>query len=507
MKFMVKKKPETDDCGDETTEASAMGPRVCEGSEGGGKESAQKKKKMAYFNKVVASRTAKAQPEHVLVFADFIERAMDGVGDSVFVYLQSGSPLAAKSAKLRGKIAEEVVKRAIGLEIGHEAIVPPDVSTCVNGSKRGAGKEEYDFGVRVTDGSGSITKVEVKSARLSFNTNKQQWMVQFLDVKPDKSDMVLLVLEGLESVRVYKWRGGNVSANGKSTAATGVTIVVYGPRNEPDFETAYNNIAIKLGERNYFADPVHFTDPQYTDLFSMTTRTEDVMDSVPLATLSIGARGAALEKLARNVLKDTVGAVVTDATVTDCVNGASRGKHSTEYDFVSDGRRVEVKSCMLIWEKSIRGFTLRFMKVKPECFDTLILVWLTPRGVHVFEHDARNGYSTNGKSTDSTGGQIQMYAPTGKTGYRVWSAAETFFLKQFKWFGSKYIAFVAFGEGDADKILEYGARQGNILGGGDEEEAEDDDDGAVPTAEPGEGEEEDGEEEEEEEEEDGEDNE
>ena len=505
MKFMVKKKPETDDCGDEPTETPAVGPRVREGS-GGVKEPVQKKKKIVQFNKAVASRTAKAKPEHVLAFADFVKRAMDGVGDTVFAYVQSGSPLATKSAKLRGKIAEEVVKRAIGLEIGHDAIVPPDASYCVDGSKRGAGAEEYDFGVRVTDGSGSITKVEVKSARLGFDTHLQRWVVKFLDVKPDKSDMILLVLEGLESLRVYKWDGANVSTSGKSTAATGSVIKIYGSCNEP-FESAYNDIAIKLGERNYFANPVHFSDPQYEDLFSMTTRMEDVMDSVPLATLSVTARGAALEKLARAVFRDTVGAVVTDATVTDCVNGTSRGKNSTSHDFVSDGRRVEVKSCMLTWDKTNRGFALQFKKVKPDCFDTLILVWCTPRGVHVFEHDAKNGYSTNGKSTASSGGEIKMYAPAGKTGYRVWSAAETFFLKQFRWFGSKYIAFVAFAEGDADKVLEYGAKKGNILGGGDEEEAEDDDDGAVPDDGPGEGEDEDGEDGEEDGEEDGKDNE
>jgi hypothetical protein len=484
LKFMTKTTPNADDCADESM-------AVCMREEGGGKEPAQKKTKMVQFNKGVASRTAKAKPEHTLFFADFVERVMDGVGDSVFVYVQSGSPLATKSASLRGTIAEEVVKRAIGLEIGHDAIFPADGSKCVDGTKRGAGKEEYDFGVRVTDGSGSITKVEVKLARLGFDTSQRGWRVQFMRVKPDSSDMVLLVLEGLESVRVYKWDGGNVSTTGKSTFSTGHNITIYGPRNEPDFETAYNDIAIKLDERNYFADPVHFTDPQYADLFSMTTRTEDVMNHVPLATLSFGARGAALEKLARAVLRDTIGAVVADATVTDCVNGVSRGKKATEYDFVSDGLRVEVKSAMLAWDKNIRRFQLRFVKVKPECFDTLVLVWLTPRGVHVFEHDAMNGYSTNGKATESSGGEIKMYAPAGKTGYKVWSAAETFFLKQLKWFGSKYIAFVAFAEGDADKVLEYGAKHGNILGGGDEEA--EDDDGVMPTAEP----EDDGEEEEE----------
>jgi len=489
LKFMTKATPSADDCADESMAGTAVGARTRE--EGGGKEPTQKKTKIVQFNKGVASRTAKAKPEHVLAFADFVERVMDGVGDSVFVYVQSGSPLAAKSASLRGMIAEEVVKRAIGLEIGHDAIVKAEASDCVDGRKRGAGTEEYDFGVRVTDGSGSITKVEVKLARLCFDAINQRWKVQFANVKPDKSDMVLLVLEGLESVRVYKWDGGNVSTTGKSAVSVGHDIKIYGPRNEPDFETAYNDIAIKLGERNYFADPVHFTDPQYADLFSMTTRTADVMDYVPLATLSVAARGCALERLTRFVLKDIVGSVVTDAVVTDCVNGASRGKTRTEYDFVSDGRHVEVKSCMLTWNKTTHRFQLRFKCVKPDCFDTLILIWLTPRGVHVFEHDARNGFSTNGKATESTGGEIQMCAPKGKSGYRVWSAAETFFLKQFKWYGSKYIAFVAFAEGDADKVLEYGAKQGNILGGGDEEEAEDDD-GVMPTAEP----EDDGEEEE-----------
>ena len=97
-----------------------------------------------------------------------------------------------------------------------------------------------------------------------------------------------------------------------------------------------------------------------------------------------------------------------------------------------------------------------------------------PRGIHVFEHDPKNGLSTQGKSTESTGGEIHMSAPGGRSGYMVWSAAETFFLKQFNWFGSKYIAFLAFGEGDAEKILDYGAKHGNILGGCDEGEEDED---------------------------------
>jgi len=432
-----------------------------------------KKKKKVCFNKDIASRTPKSKPEYTLAFSDFIERSMQGVGDAVFKYALSGSPLATKSAKLRGMIAEEVVKRGIESEIGEDSIVPAEASDCVNGSKRGKGNETYDFGVRVTDGSGAITKVEVKNARLYFNTSKQCWVASFVNVKSQLSDMVLLVLEGLDAVRVYEWRGLNVATNGKSTTSNGNNIAIYVPRNEPDFDAAYNAIAVKLDERNYFASELSFAGEGYHDLFNMSTRTEDVMESMPLSILSYTARGDILENLVRSILRDIIGSTVSSATVTERVNGSQRGSNSTEYDFTIDGdKRVEVKSSLLSWNKTQRGFKLQFQAVKPDSFDLLFLAWCTPKGVHVFEHDPKNGYSTNGKQTDASGGSIQMCAPSGNGGYRIWTAVEAFFLKQFRYYGSKHVAYVEFGEGDVDNILEYGKSHCSILGGGEEEKEE-----------------------------------
>jgi hypothetical protein len=89
---------------------------------------------------------------------------------------------------------------------------------------------------------------------------------------------------------------------------------------------------------------------------------------------------------------------------------------------------------------------------------------MTPDGIHIFEHDGVSGMSTNGKSTEATGKKIHMRAHGGRTGYTVPSAAERFLLKQFAWWGprNKYVAFIAFAEGDAERLLELGKQRGAV---------------------------------------------
>jgi len=63
-----------------------------------------------------------------------------------------------------------------------------------------------------------------------------------------------------------------------------------------------------------------------------------------------------------------------------------------------------------------------------------------------------------------------MTAPSGDGAYVHPPAVERFLLKQFKSWKSKYLAFVAFGEGDAERLLAAGKEHGTILGGGDDDE-------------------------------------
>lgn len=470
--WLTAKCPKQDTCGsssnvtDTSSSSQAAAPSVSRVVPG---VVAPPKKKGKRFNQVVAGRTAVPKPVFELKFRNFLNDETASVGDSCFEYLRQETPLARKGHALRGAIVEEVVKcfYATSLKL---TVVDAKAGDRVNGAKRGKGTERYDFGVK-RDGD-TDARVEVKNARMVFVPSLQSWKLQFQNVKAVEHDDLVLCFEGFDGLRLYEWKGANASTSGKSTEARGNHIVVCASRSQPDPVAAHAQLVAKMDERNELLAYIPYDDAAYTDLWSMTTRTETVYDTVPMCELSVTARGKILENVTRLFLEHCMNDIVEDAPASTRVNGAACSKNTTTCDFLVDNDRSEFKSSLMIWVKSREGYELKFEGVKPELHDKLLLAWLTPRGVHLFEHDGKSGLSTNGKETESNGSKIQMYSPKGKKGYRVASAAERFLLKNFNSWGpaNKYLAFFAFQDGDADLVLNYGKKVGGAgEGGGDEE--------------------------------------
>ena len=118
---------------------------------------------------------------------------------------------------------------------------------------------------------------------------------------------------------------------------------------------------------------------------------------------------------------------------------------------MDNGTKAEIKSSMMSW--SGKRFLLQFQGIKQDKHDVLYLACMTPRGVHIFLHDGEAGLSTHGKSTQTSGKQIH-FACTET--YHAPSAAEIYLLKLFEWHRLPYLAFVAFGPGDAERVLARG---------------------------------------------------
>ena len=106
-----------------------------------------------------------------------------------------------------------------------------------------------------------------------------------------------------------------------------------------------------------------------------------------------------------------------------------RGSYQAEYDFVLDGRKVQVKSARMTWVSTSQGgyWLLRFKAVKlpygeraRAAFDDLYLVIMSPEGMHLIQHDLVTGISTCGKSTEIGGHVITVY---GSTGTNCWEDA------------------------------------------------------------------------------------
>ena len=101
-----------------------------------------------------------------------------------------------------------------------------------------------------------------------------------------------------------------------------------------------------------------------------------------------------------------------------CSDGRRRrGSYQAEYDFVLDGRKVEVKGARMTWVSTSYGgyWCLTFKAVKlpygeraRAAFDDLYLVIMSPEGIHLIKHDLVTGVSTCGKSTEVDGHVIKV---------------------------------------------------------------------------------------------------
>ena len=144
------------------------------------------------------------------------------------------------------------------------------------------------------------------------------------------------------------------------------------------------------------------------------TKTTDIYQKLPLATLSPSERGDLLEKAVRyDVVEETTGEKTHDPDPGKRINGKKRGRNSAPFDFYlgDDRQRVEVKSAQLNWEKCRKGWSAIFQNVKQAEYDLLYLALYTPSGIYVFKHNDEYGISTNGKQQESCGGQINVFGP------------------------------------------------------------------------------------------------
>ena len=144
------------------------------------------------------------------------------------------------------------------------------------------------------------------------------------------------------------------------------------------------------------------------------TKTTDVYQKLPLATLSPKERGDLLEKAVRyDVVEETTGEKTYDPDAGKRITGKKRGRNQAPFDFYlgDDRQRVEVKSAQLSWNKCDKRWFASFQGVKQAEYDLLYLALYAPSGIYVFKHDDEYGRCTHGKQQESRGGKIQVVGP------------------------------------------------------------------------------------------------
>ena len=134
---------------------------------------------------------------------------------------------------------------------------------------------------------------------------------------------------------------------------------------------------------------------------------EDVGHTVPmynghlLSRLNHHRRGLLLEKWARYVLQDKYPmSVLKDPQPGTRIDGRSRGLCHAEYDFLLDGRKIEIKSAMLSSNDG-KDYFVRFYRTnlqhlssssEPK-YDDLYLVFFSPKHIFLLKHDLQTGIS------------------------------------------------------------------------------------------------------------------
>ena len=143
------------------------------------------------------------------------------------------------------------------------------------------------------------------------------------------------------------------------------------------------------------------------------TKTTDIYQKLPLATLSPSERGDLLEKKTRDAVEETTGEKTYDPDAGETITGKKRGRNSAPFDFYlgDDRQRVEVKSAQLRWDKCNKRWHASFEGVKRAEYDLLYLALYAPSGIYVFKHNDEYGKSTTGKQQESCGGNIKVNGP------------------------------------------------------------------------------------------------
>ena len=332
------------------------------------------------------------------------------VGETARPY--NGHPLAQLNAARRGAVLQEWARQI--LQTKHPNCVVEDATPgkCVNGRRRSKYQAQYDF---MLDGR----KVEIKSSQLQWDGN--QWRVHFRSVKfphmmPQEGarfDDLYLVLFSPNWLHLVKHDLKTaISTTGAVTQIQGHCIQVKGGLNN-GWEESVSAILRKLCEKGdcSLVWQTRLQDSLIADLCkNHADSTMQFYNDKPLCLVSPQLRGLQIQRLARDIDKLLhFGSRFSECASEQTVAGSIRGWNCTSADWIRDGTRVECKHSQLSFSGA--RWSCYFSKVKPDCFDELLLAICSPRGIDLFKHNGTFGMSTTGAQTEACGMSVQLNGP------------------------------------------------------------------------------------------------
>ena len=340
----------------------------------------------------------------------------EDVGKTALPY--NGHPLAQLNTTRRGALLQEyacqVLKEANPNAL-FEEVIP---GTCVNGQRRNASQAEYDF--QLDDRKG-----EVKSSQLGWEKNN--WRVLFRGVKfphlmswnTSSFEDLYLVLFSPKWLHLVKhdFQTG-VSRAGLETEFWGFHIQIRGSANSLCWEESLQTILDKLCTQGG-CSLIAQTDISERWILDMCNEHESFGSRFyhrkPFGSMSPQLRGVRVQRIVLEIDKVLHSrSFFTHCSDGQTCSGAKRSQHNASVDWIRDGKRVEVKSAQLSFNKCHQIWLCEFSAIKHDCFDELLLAIYSPRGLDVFKHDGFFGLSTRGIATEASGKSIYVRAPSGE---------------------------------------------------------------------------------------------
>ena len=145
-----------------------------------------------------------------------------------------------------------------------------------------------------------------------------------------------------------------------------------------------------------------------------------------LANMSGPQQGLILQHWARQTLQTMhPGYEFLDPKPGTCCNGQRRGAGTEAYDFLMEGRKVEIKSSRMMhdvshkcWQIVFHGIKLPVGNQTTPAFDDLFLAIASPDCLILIQHDLRTGIASTGKRATWAGLQLKVRASVKDVGWK-----------------------------------------------------------------------------------------
>ena len=317
--------------------------------------------------------------------------------------IYNNHPLAVMSPVRRSMVLQDWVRKMLEKATANCLIQDPVPGKRIDGTRRGVYNAEYDFLV-------NGRRVEVKSSQLCWNKTCRKWNVSFSGVRFGAFDDLFLVIFspfGLDLIKHDQKTG--VSMPALATECRGSKVTIFG---EPQWQNSMDTILAKLceGGNSSHLGRTSIDDSACKTLFDRHSGyTSQLYCEVPLASMSPQLRGLRVEKIVMEV--DNL--IHANSTFAEpgpeyTIGGQRRGKSNASYDWIRDGKRIEVKHSQLSFYTARRLWSCAFPGVKHACFDELLLAIYSPSGLDIFKHDGSYGLRDTGVRTESMGRKIAV---------------------------------------------------------------------------------------------------